>query len=100
MTDARHLDVRTYQRYLKKGVLTKEAYEASLSALPDLSEQAEFLDYNAQFQAEAEEEARTEAPAPVEPAPPGQAYPPATAAPPGSSALSATPPHLAGPGDL
>lgn len=96
MTDPNHLDTRTFQRYLDKGLLTKEGYQAHLDALPDLSEQGEFVDYSAQFQAE-EAQAAEESPAEEAPLTPGEAYPPATAAPPGSSALSATPPHIAAP---
>ncbi|MCA9553479.1 MAG: hypothetical protein KC933_25805, partial [Myxococcales bacterium] len=74
MTDTRKMDVRTVHRYLHKGLATSADYEQHLSALPDLAEQAEFIDYEAQFREEEArrlaEEARAEAAAAAAPPPP------------------------------
>ena len=45
MTDPRQLDVRTVHRYIQKGALTRQAFEAALAELPDLQAEAEFVDY-------------------------------------------------------
>lgn len=102
--DVRKLDVRTVQRYLKKGQVDREAFEQHLADLPDLAEEAAFVDYETQF---AEEQRRDAEPAaepppmiPEPPRPPPQVhpahgFPPATAAPLPASPLSATPPSVA-----
>ncbi len=51
----RHYDVRTAKRYLEKGAMSQEEYEARLAALPDLAEECEFVDYQSKFQAEDEQ---------------------------------------------
>ena len=102
--DARKLDVRTVQRYLKKGQVDREALEKHLSELPDLADEASFVDYDSQFA----EEQRRDAEPPIEAAPivpetprpppppvhPAHGFPPATAAPLPASPLSATPPSV------
>lgn len=52
MTDLRHLDVRVVERYLAKGKITRADYEQFLSGLPDLSEEAEEVDYEGLLQKE------------------------------------------------
>ncbi len=41
MIDLRKIDVRVVQRYIAKGKLTREAYEAHLAALPDVGDNAD-----------------------------------------------------------
>ena len=105
--DPSKMDVRTVQRYLKKGQVDRDAFEKYLESLPDLAEQSTFVDYDAQFA----EEQRKDAEAPAEPAVPvmpsetvppppvavhpAHGFPPATAAPLPASPLSVTPPSVA-----
>ena len=103
--DPRKIDVRTVQRYLKKGQVDRAALEKHLVDLPDLSEEAAFVDYEAQFAEEQSKDAEAQVEvAPVIPEPPrppappvhpAHGFPPATAAPLPASPLSATPPSVA-----
>jgi hypothetical protein len=95
MTENRKMDVRTVHRYLHKGLATSADYDQHLAGLPDLAEQAEFIDYETQFREEEArrlaEEARAEALAAAAPPPApavtaayahsGHGAPPATVAP-------------------
>lgn len=82
MADLSNVDVRTVQRYLNKGQLSREDYEAHIAALPDLEGEADFVDYGAQFQREEAqrqaEQARAEQ-AQVAAAPAAPVAPPAVA---------------------
>ena len=109
--DPSKLDVRTVQRYLKKGQVDREAFDQHLQSLPDLAEDATFVDYESQFAEEqrADAEAQVEAPPAIAeaippPAPPpihpAHGFPPATAAPLPASPLSATPPSVAHQGPI
>lgn len=96
MVDLAKLDVRTVQRYLAKGVVTRKEYDVFLASLPDASAESEHVDYETQFKEEAIEaeaqrrveeelERAVEARAVVEPeilqGTPGKTAPPATVAP-------------------
>ncbi len=99
------MDVRTIQRYLKKGRLDRAALDKHLESLPDLTDEATFVDYEAQFAEEQRKDAEAQAeplpPVPEPPRPPpapihpAHGFPPATAAPLPASPLSATPPSVA-----
>jgi len=82
MVDLRKVDVRTVQRYIAKGLVTQDEYDAHLASLTDATAEADFVDYAEQFeQEEAErraEAARAEAAAPA-PAAPEPPPPPAVA---------------------
>ena len=46
MPDLRHLDVRVAERYIQKGKMSREDFDAHLAALPDLADAAEEVDYD------------------------------------------------------
>jgi hypothetical protein len=58
MTDPSKVDIRTYHRHIRKGMLTQEEYDKYMATLPDLEDSADFVDYDTKFRLEAEEEAR------------------------------------------
>lgn len=100
MTDLDKVDVRTVHRKIQKGVLSQEEYDKYLSSLPDLEQEAEFVDYETQFAREAaeeaeakkneEEQASSEAAAQAQAAPPPAREPPPPAT---ATALAPEPPR-------
>ncbi len=50
MTDP--MDVRVRDRYVRKGALTQADVEKNLNALPDATNNAEYIDYMKQFEDE------------------------------------------------
>lgn len=70
MIELHKLDVRTVERHIRKGTITRADYDKHLAALTDHGEDVEFVDYATQFreeeQAEAAAAAEAEANADVE----------------------------------
>lgn len=50
MTD--HMDVRIRNRYAHKGIITRAEVERYLTSLPDVSSNAEYVDYEKRFEDE------------------------------------------------
>ncbi len=78
MIDPVKLDVRTVERHIAAGRLERADYDKYLENLPDLAEEAEYVDYATTFreeerqaaaEAEAEAQAAESAPAEAEAAP-------------------------------
>jgi hypothetical protein len=42
--DPKHIDRRTYERYLRSGLLDEKAFERHLKSLPDVADKAESID--------------------------------------------------------
>ena len=52
--DLKQVDIRTSHRYLAKGSVSRKDFDEHLQGLPDLSEQADFIDYETMFREEQE----------------------------------------------
>lgn len=58
--DLRHLDKRTAERYIRDGVITREAYDKHLADLPDLEAEAESITEQV-YAADADDEPQADA---------------------------------------
>ncbi|MEQ8276145.1 MAG: hypothetical protein RMA76_24265 [Deltaproteobacteria bacterium] len=88
MTDDVKLDTRTVERHIAAGRLSRADYDKHLASLPDLAEEAEFVDYAQQFREEAQQEqAEAQAAEAGEAAPAAEGEAPAPAPNPGGSTL-------------
>jgi len=87
MNDDVKLDTRTVERHIAAGRLSRADYDKHLESLPDLAEEAEFIDYAQQFREEAQQEAAEAQAAEARDAAPAEGEAPAVAPNPGGSTL-------------
>lgn len=87
MNDDVKLDTRTVERHIAAGRLSRADYDKHLESLPDLAEEAEFIDYAQQFREEAQQEAAEAQAAEANDAAPAEGEAPAAAPNPGGSTL-------------
>src|SRR5690242_15916382 len=90
MVDLEKLDLRVRNRYLRKGLINQKEVDQYLESVPDVSENAEFIDYEDLFQ----EQDRVQAEVPVK-AP--EARPPEPRREPVAPPIAAAPSPVAAP---